>query len=311
MFSLIIPVYKNEACLPDLLSELVRLGQLFGGDLEAVFVVDGSPDNSYSKLQAALPELPVESRLISLSRNFGAFAAITAGLQYGKGDYFGVLAADLQEPPELMLEFQQVLASDEADVVFGYRTERSDPWLSQWPSNIFWSLYRRFVIPEMPEGGVDVFGCTRQVRDRLLELRESNTSLVALLFWLGFRRRFVPYQRRTRQHGQSAWSFGKKLTYAINSIFNFTDLPIRVLLVAGVLGTTFAVLASIVVLTARLLHKIEVSGYTPIMLLIAFFGGLTALGLGIVGQYLWLTLQNTRHRPNYLVSSEKHYPAKK
>jgi glycosyltransferase involved in cell wall biosynthesis len=238
-----------------------------------------------------------------LSRNFGSFPAIAAGLALADGDYCAVLAADLQEPPGLVLEFHRVLASGEADVVLGYRTRRADPWLSRMLSQAFWGAYRRFVVKDMPKGGVDVFGCTRQVRDAVVNLAEANTNLVALVLWVGFRRRFVPYERRPRLEGRSGWSLGRKLRYAVDSVFSFTDLPIRALLVLGAAGTALAAIAAATVFVMWSLGRIPVLGYTPLMLMITFFGGVTALGLGIVGEYLWLTLQNARRRPNYIVRS--------
>lgn len=307
MLSLVIPVFRNRENIDPLLQALADLRAALPGELEAVFVVDGSPDDCYSHLRERLPGLPLRSRLIELSRNFGAFSAIGAGLAHGRGDYFAVLAADLQEPPELVTEFLRILESGEVDVVLGFRTRRADPWLSQVLSTVFWGLYRRFVLPEVPRGGIDVFACTRQVRDRLLELRETNTNLMALLLWLGFRRRFVPYARRARSEGTSAWTLKKKLRYAMDSVFNFTDLPIRLLFAAGVAGTLGAMAASLIVLLGWWRGLIPVLGYTPIMLTVAFFGGLTSLGLGVVGQYLWLSLQNTRRRPNYIVRSEEEF----
>lgn len=303
MLSLVIPVYRNEANLPRLLRELDALAARVTDPLEVVFVVDGSPDASLQILRDRLPAWPIPSRLIELSRNFGSFPAITAGFQFGRGEYFAAIAADLQEPPELVLEFQRLLTSGQADVVFGHRTGRTDGWLSQVASEWFWRLYRRFVVREMPRRGIDVFGCTREVRDRLLELRESNTNLIALLLWLGFRRAFVPYERRARLEGRSAWTVSKKFRYALDSVFSFTDLPIKALLVLGVVGTTAACVASVTVLVARLMGYIPVLGYTPLMLVISFFGGLTALGLGIIGQYVWLSLQNARGRPPFIVKS--------
>jgi glycosyltransferase involved in cell wall biosynthesis len=248
----------------------------------------------------------VRSQLLELARNVGSFAAIAAGLAAGRGEYFAVMAADMQEPPDLILQFFQILKSGKADVTFGHRVGRADPFWSRVLSDGFWGLYRRFVVPEMPRGGVDVFGCTRQVRDQLVGLKEVSTNLVALLLWLGFRREFVPYERRPRLEGRSAWTFGKKVRYAVDSVFSFTDLPIRILLLLGVAGTVAAVVASGVVFTFWLLGRVPVLGYTPLMLMITFFGGLTALGLGIVGQYLWISIQNTRGRPPYVVkSSEK------
>jgi hypothetical protein len=174
-------------------------------------------------------------------------------------------------------------------------------------SGAFWATYRRFVVPDMPRGGIDVFGCTQAVRDRLLELREVNTNLVALLLWLGFRRAFVPYERRPRLEGRSAWTFGRKVRYALDSVFSFTDLPIKLLLILGATATGGAMVAAVTVLVAWMLGLVPVLGYTPLMLAITSFGGLTALGLGIVGQYLWLSLQNTRNRPPFIVRSVEHY----
>lgn len=303
MLSLVIPVYKNEENLPRLFRELESFAERLPDDLEVVFVVDGTPDDSLRVLQERLPAWPVRTQLIELSRNFGSFAAIAAGLGRASGEYMGVIAADLQEPPDLVLDFHRILKSGEADVVLGYRTGRADPWWSQVLSESFWRLYRRFVVRDMPKGGIDVFGCTRRVRDQLMDLREINTNLIALLFWVGFRRAFVPYERRPRLEGQSAWTFGRKLRYALDSVFSFTDLPIRALLLLGAAGTTFAVVAGLTVFIVWALGRVPVLGYTPLMLVITFFGGLTALGLGIIGQYAWLSLQNARDRPRFVVKS--------
>jgi glycosyltransferase involved in cell wall biosynthesis len=303
MLSLVIPVYKNEDNLPRLFQELEAFAARLGSDLEFVFVVDGSPDACGRILGERLRAWPIRAQLVELSRNFGSFAAITAGLQQARGEYLAVISADLQEPLELVLDFHRLLSSGETDITLGYRTSRADPWGSHLFSDGFWSLYRRFVVRDMPKGGVDVFGCTREVRDRLLDMKEVQTNLIALLFWLGFRRTFVPYERRARLEGRSAWTFGRKLRYALDSVFAFTDLPIRALLVLGAGGTTFAVLAGVTVFAAWALGHVPVLGYTPLMLVITFFGGLTALGLGIIGQYLWLTLQNARGRPGFVITS--------
>jgi polyisoprenyl-phosphate glycosyltransferase len=218
-----------------------------------------------------------------------------------------VLAADLQEPPELMIEFARVLGSGEADVVVGHRTGRADPWLSRVLSASFWGLYRRFVVRDMPKGGVDIFGFTREVRDELVQLDEVHTNLAALVLWLGFRRTFVPYERRAREQGRSAWTIGRKLRYALDSVFSFTDLPARVLLALGAAGMTLAAAAGLTVLVMWSIGRIPVLGYTPLMLVMTFFGGLTAMGLGIIGEYVWLTLQNARRRPNFIVKSRERF----
>jgi glycosyltransferase involved in cell wall biosynthesis len=227
-------------------------------------------------------------------------------MEHARGSALAVMAADLQEPPELIARFFEILVRKEADIVFGVRSGRSDPWLSAAASNLFWGLYRRFVIPEMPRGGVDVFGCSRQVRDRIVELEEVNTNLVALLLWLGFRREYVIYERQPRLEGKSAWTLKKKMRYFFDSVFNFTDLPIHILLYGGLTAFVVACTATVLVILAKLGGKIPVPGYTPIVLAVMFFGALTSVGFGIVGQYLWLALQNSRRRPNFIVESVEH-----
>ena len=301
MYSLVIPVYRNEESLPELVSQLSVLNHALDRRLETVFVVDGSPDNSYGYLREALPRTDLRAKLILLSRNFGSFAAIRAGLTEASGPYFAVLAADLQEPPELAREFFAALENDEADVVIGTRIGREDPALARWAAALFWGVYRRLIQREVPPGGVDLFGCNQTFRDQLIRLEELNTSLVGLLFWLGFRRKSIPYIRRARPYGRSAWTLRRKLRYLSDSVFAFSDLPIRLLSLSGAAGLLVSLLLGIVVLTARLTGAIQLPGYTPTVLMILFFGALNTLGLGIIGAYTWRAFENTKRRPGYVV----------
>lgn len=297
MLTLVIPVYRNEGNLPDLLVAIAKLNVQLESALEVVFVVDGSPDRCYELLRDQLPSQPFQSKLVLLSRNFGSFMAIRTGLQHGCGERFAVMAADLQEPPELVLEMNRVLVHKDIDIVVGARESRQDPWPNRIASNIFWGLYRRYIIPEIPPGGVDMFACNKAFRDTLLTLEERHSSLIAQIFWLGYRREVVTYSRQERIHGKSAWTFRKKVNYLMDSIFSFTDLPIRLLTRIGAVGSGLAALSGIVTLIAKLNGMIEVPGYAMIMLTLAFLGCLNLLGLGIVGSYAWRTYENTKNRP--------------
>ena len=297
MLSLIIPVYRNEGSIPELLAALQGLRQSLAGGLEVVFVVDGSPDRCHELLQAQLPHTGLDATLVLLTRNFGAFAAVRMGLVHARGDCFAVMAADLQEPPELVLQMQAVLARGEVDVVVAERTLRHDPPWQRWQAQLFWALYRRYVVPEMPPGGVDIFACNKPFRDALLGLAESRSSLIAQIFWLGFRRASVPYVRQARRHGESGWTWRKKIAYLSDSVFAFTDLPVRLLTRAGMLGVAVATVLALAVLVARLLGQIGVPGYAMTLIAILFFGALNLLSLGIVGTYAWRAYENTKQRP--------------
>lgn len=306
VFSLIIPVYMNEENLPRLLEAVADLDQgiqtRYGQEIEAVFVVDGSPDRSYECLQDALPQQDFKSKLVLLSRNFGAFSAIRSGLELAQGSTFGVMAADLQEPPELIFNFVESLIQDEADVVVGVRTKRDDPLLNRILSKLFWSLYRRTIVRDMPQGGVDIFGCNKMFRDHLIRFTEARSSLVAQVFWVGFRRKEIPYMRNKRLEGRSAWSFRKRLEYMSDSIFAFTDLPIQILTKAGFIGVALSLMVAVIVIIARLAGLIIVPGYTALMIVTIFFGSLNLLAFGVVGNYAWRTYTNTKNRPLAIVA---------
>jgi glycosyltransferase involved in cell wall biosynthesis len=302
MYSLIIPVYKNEQGIPDLLRAVDRIASAVPGPLEVVFVIDGSPDRSAYELQRLLPAPRHISRIVHHSRNFGSFAAIRTGLEQASGPYFAVMAADLQEPPELIAEFFEQLVTDDFDVVIGTREGREDPLRFKLASGIFWAIYRKLVVSDMPVGGVDVFGCNMQFRNCVLACREANTSLIALIFWLGFRRKQVSYMRRVRVHGVSAWTLRKKFDYMLDSTFAFTDLPIKALLALGTAGTAVSLIVGTVVLVAKWLEWLTVPGYAATVLIVLFFGAINLLGLGVVGSYAWRAYENTKRRPLAVVS---------
>lgn len=301
MFSIIIPVYGNAESIPELIQELERIStevyNKFSLTTEVVFVVDASPDNSLAVLREHLPHAAFQSQLLLHSRNFGAFAAIRTGFEAAKGEYFAAIAADLQEPPDLLVTFLGELMESDCDVVVGTRLRRDDPVSTRIFSSIFWWLYRKLVFREIPRGGVDVFGFNRAFREQILQLKEANSSLVAQVFWLGFRRKEVAYERRKRRYGRSAWSFSKRLTYLLDSVFAFTDLPIRLLTVAGLVGILVSIILGILVLIMSLGGNIAVPGYAATILSIFFFGALNTLGIGLIGSYAWRAYENSKSRP--------------
>lgn len=300
-YSLVIPIYRNAENIPSLLEAVADIANHVGpAEFEAIFVIDGSPDESGELLLAAAK--PFTAKTIFHSRNFGAFAAIRTGIEHASGHYLAAMAADLQEPPELVLQFFEILSMDAADVVFGMRTGRSDPPVQKLLSNLFWAFYRRFIIRAMPRGGVDIFGCNRQVADSILRIEEPNSSLIAQLFWVGFRRKFVPYERRARAHGKSAWNISKRFRYMMDSIFSFSDLPILAVLWIGIAGIVISFAVALVTVVSWLLGYIDEPGYTTIITLITFVTSAVLFVQGILGCYLWRALENTKRRPLRIIS---------
>jgi glycosyltransferase involved in cell wall biosynthesis len=310
VFSVIVPVYRNEATLSRLVERLEGLAEGLDDQLEVVFVVDGSPDGSLILLRRLLSEQRrFSSQLIALSRNFGSFSAIRAGIAAAEGDFIAVMAADLQEPVSLVLDFFKGLAEGEHDVAVGARTARDDPTHDMLPARVFWWLFRRLVQPDIPRGGVDVFGCTRQFARELLRLEESHTSLVGLVYWLGFRRLEVPYARLPRHEGTSGWGYRRKVRYLLDSIFSFTDLPITAIIALGVIGVATSTVWSLVVIVAWAAGRINVPGYTPLMLALFFVTSSILTALGLVGSYVWRTYENSKGRPGVVPMTHERFGA--
>ena len=300
--SLVIPVYMNERNIQSLLAALDTLHQSVGPQFEVVFVVDGSPDGSYCLIRDALPTCPYAVRLVALSRNFGAFSAIRTGIEYAAGEHIAVMAADLQEPITLIQSFFELLGRDECDIVFGQRQARHDPFVRRTMSNLYWAAYRKTVLRDIPQGGVDVFACNQRVRSALLRITEPNSSLIAQLFWVGFRRAFVPYERAERKEGSSAWNLSKRIKYMLDSVFSYTDIPIMLMMWIGAIGLVVTLIVGIITLCAKLGGWIVVPGYAATILLMMFMGSMIMMSQGIIGCYLWRCFENSKHRPLTIVN---------
>ena len=300
--SLIIPIYRNEENILDLIIVLSKLNRDLDGRLTVTFVIDGSPDKAGQILVQNRESMTFQSRIVFHSRNFGSFAAIRTGLEFAKGRFFAVMAADLQEPPELVIALFNKIEADESDIIFTTRTERDDGFIQDMFSHVFWSLYRKLVLKDMPRGGVGIFACNTIVRDNLLSIQEPNSSLFGQLFWLGFRRSFIPGKRHKRIKGKSGWRLSMKLRYVMDSVISFTDLPVLVALWTGLIGIMASAIFASVTFSAHFLGLINVSGYTTIALLITLFGSVGLLLQGIIGSYVWRAYENTKRRPLRLIS---------
>jgi glycosyltransferase involved in cell wall biosynthesis len=296
--SLVVPVYRNADTIPALVAAVDRIAGQVEGRMEAIFVVDGSPDDSRERLVVALREARTDARVVEHSRNFGSFAAIRTGMRMARGEIIAVMAADLQEPPELVVEFLRRLSTGAVDVVAGQRASRNDR--GDAASGLYWRLYRRFVISDLPPGGVDVFACTATVRDVVCAMEQVHTSLVGQLFWAGFRRDVVAYDRVPRA-GESGWTLARKVRYLSDSVFAFTDLPVRILWGAGLIGMVIGLAVGFVVLLARITGTIQVPGYAATVLILLFFLSINSVGLGIIGSYVWRAYETVKGRPGAIV----------
>jgi glycosyltransferase involved in cell wall biosynthesis len=301
LFSIVIPVYYNELNLPQTIPELLRLGEALPGyALELVFVDDGSGDRSLEVLLSWRDRYPETIRVVKLTRNFGSMAAILAGLGVARGACVGVITADLQDPPEL---FAAMISHWEKGVkaVFAVREGREEPVLQKWFAGIYYRMLSRYALPGYPRGGFDFLLIDRQVVEEVIRVREKNTNLMSLIYWMGFGHVMIPYTRKERQLGVSRWTFSKKVKLFIDSFVAFSYMPIRFLSALGLLIATGSFVCGAFIVVAWLTNSIEVKGYTPIMILLTLTAGIQMTMLGILGEYLWRALDETRRRPPFVI----------
>lgn len=305
LVSIVIPVYFNEGNIPVTWPALeATLQQLPPGSRwEVVFVDDGSEDRSYDRLVEVFRAAPDRVRVVKLTRNFGQVAAILAGFQTARGDCAIVMSADLQDPPELILEMVARWDRGARKIVLATRTEREDGTLARWTSRMFYRLMRRYAIPNMPEGGFDYFLVDRRVIDLVNTFQEKNTFLQGMILWTGFVPDVIGYTRRKRTIGRSRWTLSRKIKYFVDGFVTYTETPLRLITLVGLTVSMLSFSYATLILVLKLFWSIPVQGWAPTMITILMLSGVQLVMLGIIGEYLWRNYHETRKRPNFVVES--------
>lgn len=298
LVSVVVPVYDNAASLPNLWGRLHALAQRQSEeDFEFLFVDDGSRDASAAVIEE-LAKNDDRIQLNRLTRNFGATAAVQAGLGRARGDAAAVISADLQDPPELL---DQMLERwrEGARVVLAVRTGRDDPLLTRLCAAGFYALFRWLALPTMPLHGFDFFLIDRPVAALLAGMEQPNAYVTGQLLWLGFRPALVPYhrQRRKTRYGRSRWSLGRKLKYAIDALAGFTRWPFTA---AWLLGSGLGVVGIVCLLISLAAWSV----WPAIMGGVLVIGGLNLGATGLVGEYVWRALEQVRQRPPYVADPD-------
>ena len=242
------------------------------------------------------------ARVVTLSRNFGSQAAIIAGLAHATGSHVAMIAADLQEPPEIIADLWRACQNG-AEIALATRSTRGDPWASRLFADVFYRLLRRFAIPAMPPGGFDCFVATRRVGDLLLAQARPNLYLPGELLWLGFDRVIVPYDRQARPSGQSMWTFWKKVRFLLDSFVSFSYTPIRLTSAIGLVVAVAGFLYAAIIFGLRITSGFPIEGWASLAVIVLVLGGVQLVVIGTLGEYLWRALDLARGRPLYVVAS--------
>lgn len=294
--SIVVPVYHNEGSLHDLWAEFQKLAQACHQDtFEFVFVDDGSGDGSYQVL-TELATADERVRVVKLTRNFGSNAAIMAGLAHARGDATVVIAADLQDPPQLI---PTMLAEWRAGrkVVLATRAQRRESWVTTLPATCFYRLFRTIALSNMPLGGFDFFLLDRQAREILVQMPESHPYLMGQILWMGFTPSVLPYTRveRPSRYGRSMWTWVRKCKYFVDAFVGFSALPVRLATSAGILLTLIGTLFA----TLGLIRGLD--SWQVVLLALVLVSGVQLLALGILGEYVVRHFDETRRRPRFIV----------
>nr|WP_319384349.1 glycosyltransferase family 2 protein [uncultured Roseibium sp.] len=300
LLSVIVPVFNEEDVIGHFLEATRPVLEKTGLAYEYVFIDDGSRDSTADylseKLKSGLP-----GRLLGLSRNFGKEAALSAGLEAVRGDIAVIMDADLQDPPDLIL---QMLDGWRAgyDVIYGLRVDRSsDTVLKRSTANMFYKLFNRLANIDMPANAGDYRLIDRTVIDALLRLPERNRFMKGLFAWVGFPAMAIPYERPARKAGDGKFNYWKLWNFALDGLTGFTTLPLRVWFYGGA-AISFGAFAYAIYLTVRTsLFGADLPGYASLMVALLFFSGVQLLSIGMIGEYIARLFNEAKQRPVYIL----------
>lgn len=302
--AVVIPVYGNEETVEMMYQQIVDVFSDTAYEFMIQFVNDRSPDNSQQVLEK-LVKKDRRVRVLLLSKNHGSHVAIFAGLNAVKNIADGVviMSADLQDPPTTI---SSMLASWEKgnEAVLCTRKSRKDPLVTKLFSFCFNYLNNKTIFKDMPAGGFDFCLIDKKIVNVVINSYEKDTNIFSLILWSGFTREVLEYDRQERPFGKSMWSFRKKIRFAINSIVSFSHWPLKLFILLGVLLFVSAVLFSGYILLQYFKGTIQVAGWTSLILVILATAAFNFLGLGVLGEYLWNNLNQTRKRPLFIVDKE-------
>ena len=299
MISLVIPVYNEEILIDELIERSIKVLSEISDHFEILFVDDGSQDGTLEKL---LQHRDNEKRIkiLSLSRNFGHQAALTAGLEHAKGDYIAMMDGDLQDPPELLREMYMKLKSGEYDVINGKRRSRKGSIGRRMLTYIFHKLFKRVSGLGEIENVGNYSMLNRNALNGLLALKEKIRYLPGLRSFVGFKQGYIEYVREERKKGKSKMNIWKLWLLGSDAIFSFSKIPLKICLFLGLFGVIVFLLAGIYVLIAKI-FGFALLGWSSTLLSIYFLGSIQLTFLGVLGEYVFRTYKESQNRPIYLV----------
>ena len=299
--SVIIPIYNEERNIFNLYDRLTGVMQTLGETYEFIFVNDGSRDNSLA-LMKTLSQRDEKVKYINFSRNFGHQIAVSAGLDHARGKAVVIIDADLQDPPELIIDLYKKM-QEGFEVVYARRRKRvGESYLKLLTAKYFYRILAKITSVEIPVDTGDFRIMSDKIVQVLRNMPERNKFLRGQISWAGFKQTFVEYDRAERAEGETGYTYRKMIRFALDGITSFSDFPLKMATLSGFTVSGIAFLVMLYALYARFLAHDTVPGWTSLILSVLFLGGIQLISIGIIGEYISRISNNVRGRPLYIIA---------
>lgn len=301
LITILVPAYNEQEVLHLLYDRLVKLmNENTGYDFEILLVNDGSKDKTFEIMQE-LREKDKRFCYLNLSRNFGKETAMIAGLDYCNGDAVVIIDADLQDPPELIPEMIKYWEEGYDDVYAKRKSREGETWLKKFTSKMYYEVLQGFTRIEIQKDTGDFRLLDRRCVEALKSMRENQRYTKGLFSIIGYNKKEILYDRDPRAAGQTKWNYGRLIDLSIDGITSFTTSPLRWAAILGIMISGVAFIYMIYIIIKTLATGIDVPGYASLMVVILFLGGIQLIFLGIIGEYLGRTFNESKHRPLYFI----------
>jgi dolichol-phosphate mannosyltransferase len=302
--SILIPCYYNESTIRATFQTLINTIESWKNPFtpEFVFIDDGSGDKTYYELLKIHESAPEITKIVKLVSNVGSYNALYAGLEYATGDCNVVISADLQDPPELISQMIDYW-NQGFYLVIANRIDRNDKMIHKWFASTFHFLMKKFAFRNAPTGGFDFVLFDKSIKEKVFSLKEKNSNIFYLMIWLGYNYVNIPYIRQRSKESRSRWTLSKKIKLFVDSFVSFSYKPIRIISVTGLTLGLGALLYALFIIISRALGFIVVEGWSALMVVLLFVSSFQMIAMGILGEYLWRVLDNSRNRPLYTIEN--------
>ena len=299
--SLVVPCYNEAENIIPFHNAVLKAFHGCGYDYEIVYIDDGSKDETLKQLRQVYKSQRCPVKVISFSRNFGKEAGLYAGLEHASGEYISLIDADLQQQPEIVLKMVNILDNNQnVDIVAAYQDRRGEGKILSFFKKAFYKLGNSLCSANLKEDASDFRTFRKSVAASILSMPEYHRFSKGIFGWIGFNTHYIPYTAAPRIAGTTKWNFRKLLNYAIDGIIGYSTKPLRIATFLGTCTAIGAILYSIAVILEKLIKGIDVPGYATIIVLILLLGSMQLFCIGIIGEYVGRTFEQTKERPIYI-----------